>query len=153
MSLGDSAALVHAGGAAPADELPPDAWPRYRTKKTIATMTATTKTIMNMSITQPPPEPQYPLPSHIIVGNRLSQLAKQVLTSACPRSRLAKPSRPRPEALRPPAGVVLADGRAGQGAGLTSPSRPTCRQGPSSRRRRNASGCLSRTGGGAGRRT
>src|SRR5450756_726997 len=79
MSLGDSGALVHAGGAAPADELPPDAWPRYRTKKTIATIMATTKTIMNMSVTQPPPEPHCPLPSHIIVGNHLSQPANHVL--------------------------------------------------------------------------
>src|SRR5450756_1289102 len=97
MSLGDSGALVHAGGAAPADELPPDAWPRYRTKKTIATMTATTKTIMNRSVTQPPPEPQYPLPSHIIAGNHLSQPANQVLTSACPRTQDTKLVRPRPE--------------------------------------------------------
>src|SRR5450759_3867761 len=108
MSLGDSAALVHAGGAAPADELPPDAWPRYRTKKTIATMTATTKTIMNMSITQPPPEPQYPLPSHIIAANRLSQPANRLLTSACPRPQFAKRSRPRPETVGTPAGVVTA---------------------------------------------
>src|SRR5665648_597682 len=74
-------------------------------------------------------------------------------SSTCPRTQDTKPSRPRPEALRPPAGVVLAAGCAGQGAGLTSPSRPTCRRGPSSRRRHSASGWCSPTGGGAGRRT
>src|SRR5450759_1830499 len=105
MSLGDSGALVHAGGAAPADELPPDAWPRYRTKKTIATMTATTKTIMNRSVTQPPPEPQYPLPSHIIAGNHLSHPANQELTSPCPRTQDTKLAPPRPEGGEPPAGA------------------------------------------------
>src|SRR5450759_2492879 len=108
MSLGDSGALVPAGGAAPADELPPDAWPRYRTKKTIATMTATTKTIMNRSVTQPPTEPQYPLTSHIIGGKHLSQPANPVLTSACPRTQDTKLVRPRPEGGEPPAGAVPA---------------------------------------------
>src|SRR5450759_4010771 len=125
MSLGDSGALVHAGGAAPADELPPDAWPRYRTKKTIATMTATTKTIMNRSVTQPPPEPQYPLPSHIIAGNHLSQPANQVLTSACPRTQDTKLLRPRPEALRPPAGVTCAARGLAPVKALRSPAEAT----------------------------
>ena len=49
---------------------PADGCPRYRTSATMATMVATTKRIMNTSITQPPapaPEPQYPS-FHIIMA-------------------------------------------------------------------------------------
>src|SRR5450830_968820 len=53
MSLGDSGALTRAGELAAAAGAPPDCWPRYLTSNTIATTMATTKTIMNMSITQP----------------------------------------------------------------------------------------------------
>src|SRR5665811_723693 len=104
MSLGDSAALVDAGGVADRDDVPLGARLRYRTKKTIATMTATTKTMMRTSVTQPPPEPQCPLPSHIIVGNRLSQPTNQVQWSNIPLQR-------RDSAVALPAGGASASGR------------------------------------------
>src|SRR5665647_2142735 len=69
MSFGDSGALLAPGGVGCDD------WPRYLTRNTIATITATTKTIMNIGITQPSqpaPWPQYPLPSHIISADHLS---------------------------------------------------------------------------------
>src|SRR5450759_3733259 len=155
MSLGDSGPLVDAGGAAIGDDEPPGVRLRYLTKKTIATMTATTKTIMNMSVTQPPQPPQYPLPSHIIAENHLSQPANHVLQFTMPEDS-------RYEAVTTPAGGSSAPGRgrlccrgacAGQGAASTSRSHPTCRRGPSSRRRRNACGWCSPTGGGADRRS
>src|SRR5450759_640825 len=104
MSLGDSAALVDAGGVADRDDVPLGARLRYRTKKTIATMTATTKTMMRTSVTQPPPEPQCPLPSHIIAGNHLSQPANHVLQFSMPEDS-------RYEAVTTPAGGSSALGR------------------------------------------
>src|SRR5665647_366652 len=104
MSLGDSAALVDAGGVADRDDVPLGARLRYRTRKTIATMTATTKTMMRTSVTQPPPEPQCPLPSHIIAGNHLSQPANHVLQFNMPEDSGY-------EAVTTPAGGSSASGR------------------------------------------
>src|SRR5450756_527949 len=79
MSLGNSGPLVDVGGAATGDDEPPGVPLRCPTRDISAKVTATTKTVMNMSITQPPQPPQYPWPSHIIAGNHLSQPANHVL--------------------------------------------------------------------------
>src|SRR5674476_1042966 len=89
MSLGDSGALVDAGGAAIGDDEPPGVRLRYLTKKTIATMTATTKTIMNVSVTQPPPLIQswslltHPLPHPGAVHAGLHRNSKGTSDGSC----------------------------------------------------------------------
>src|SRR5450756_1878389 len=72
---------------------------------------------MRASVTQSPPEPQCPLPSHIIAGNHLAQLENLCCSLAGPRTQDTKPLLPRPGAL-PSSASARQAGRSSSAAAL-----------------------------------